>query len=68
MNVLTKRQNQILAYLRKYFNDNDQLPPTRVISERFGIFPNAVNQHLLALEMKGYLEPNQNGKYRFARK
>jgi repressor LexA len=53
---LTRRQAEILEYIIDCIRD-DRLPPTIAeIGERFGISStNGVNDHLLALEKKGYV-------------
>jgi repressor LexA len=58
---LTERQEQILDYVEKCIEDG--LPPTRAeIAEHFGIQPNAVQHHLIALERKGRIQllPGKN--------
>ena len=57
MDELTKRQGEILALIQEYIYD-DGYPPTRMeIAEAFGFrSPNAAEEHLRALERKGYIE------------
>lgn len=57
MEDLTKRQGEILALIQEYIYD-DGYPPTRMeIAEAFGFrSPNASEEHLRALERKGYIE------------
>ena len=57
MDDLTKRQGEILALIQEYIYD-DGYPPTRMeIAEAFGFrSPNAAEEHLRALERKGYIE------------
>jgi repressor LexA len=54
--VLTKRQRDILNFI-EHCIDQDGFPPTIAeIGQRFGIKSNnGVNDHLLALERKGYI-------------
>ena len=52
---LTRRQQEVLAYIRE-FTDAHGVPPTvREIGARFGVTPRAAFDHLRALERKGYL-------------
>lgn len=65
---LTRRQLQVVAFLREFLAANDQIPPMHVISERFGWrSANAAQQHIDALSRKGLLERNDIGNWRFAR-
>ena len=58
---LTHLQAQVLAYLVKFLELNDQLP-TAKIAEAFGwASGNAADTHLKALEKKGYLARNELG-------
>lgn len=54
---LTKRQAQVLAFLKSYAGANGY-PPTRAeIAARFGFrSPNASEDHLRAIERKGHIE------------
>ncbi|MGF6211795.1 hypothetical protein [Comamonas odontotermitis] len=65
--VATPDQLGILAFMREFFTENDQLPPINVSAKRFGMTPNAMQWHVNALVRFGYLEKNAVGKYRFAR-
>ena len=57
MDDLTPRQAEILALIQEYIYD-EGYPPTRMeIAEAFGFrSPNAAEEHLRALERKGYIE------------
>jgi repressor LexA len=57
MDDLTQRQAEILALIREYISD-EGYPPTRMeIAGAFGFrSPNAAEEHLRALERKGYIE------------
>ena len=57
MDDLTPRQAEILALRQEYIYD-EGYPPTRMeIAEAFGFrSPNAAEEHLRALERKGYIE------------
>jgi repressor LexA len=53
---LTDRQEKILAFIKKSIQDQGYPPTIREIGEHFGIrSTNGVNDHLKALERKGYL-------------
>ncbi len=53
---LTERQEKILAFIKKSIIDQGYPPTIREIGEHFGIrSTNGVNDHLKALERKGYL-------------
>lgn len=68
MDNLTNKQREVLAYLYDFFNENDQLPPVRLICERFRyLSQNTATDHLKALQRKGHIEKNAVGKYRFVR-
>ena len=65
---LTTRQREVLAYMRSFWAENDQLPPMHAIAEHFGFRSgNAAHDYLNALERKGFIERNAVGKYRFVR-
>jgi len=56
MQGLTKRQEQTLDYIRKSIDERGYPPTLREIGEHMGIrSTNGVNDHLRALERKGYL-------------
>jgi repressor LexA len=53
---LTERQEKILAFIKKSLVEHGYPPTIREIGEHFGIrSTNGVNDHLKALERKGYL-------------
>ena len=53
---LTDRQEKILAFIKKSIQDQGYPPTIREIGEHFGIrSTNGVNDHLKALQRKGYL-------------
>jgi repressor LexA len=78
---LTERQEKILAFIKKSIHEQGYPPTIREIGEHFGIrSTNGVNDHLKALERKGYLmrgelksralsviEGGRSGSARFAR-
>lgn len=56
MDELTERQEKILAFIKKSIQAQGYPPTIREIGEAFGIrSTNGVNDHLKALERKGYL-------------
>ncbi len=53
---MTERQEKILAFIQRCIEDQGYPPTIREIGEHFGIrSTNGVNDHLKALERKGYL-------------
>jgi SOS-response transcriptional repressor LexA len=68
MKPLTHRQAEIVAFMRAFYAENDQLPPLHAIKTHFGwSSDNGAHQHLEALARKGCIERNAVGKYRFTR-
>ncbi|WP_440111732.1 hypothetical protein [Acidovorax sp. BL-A-41-H1] len=64
----TPRNKDVLAYMREFFAENDQLPPIATISQHFGwASTQAAQAHADALVRHGLLERNAVGKLRFAR-
>src|SRR5689334_2498143 len=56
MQGLTERQQQVLHYIRQSINERGYPPTLREIGAHMGIrSTNGVNDHLRALERKGYL-------------
>src|SRR6188508_3407054 len=56
MQGLTDRQQQVLHYIRQSINERGYPPTLREIGAHMGIrSTNGVNDHLRALERKGYL-------------
>ncbi len=58
--MLTKRQEQILDFIRDHSRDNGFPPSVREIGERFGLSPATIHDHIKALERKGALERTAN--------
>jgi repressor LexA len=54
--MLTERQQAILGFINDYINDNGFPPSVREIGRHFGIYPATVQDHITALERKGYLQ------------
>jgi SOS-response transcriptional repressor LexA len=65
---LTKRQQQVLGFMREFFMSNDQIPPVYLIQEAFGFASaTAATGHVAALARKGFIEKNAVGKWKFTR-
>jgi repressor LexA len=54
--MLTEKQQAILNFVEKYLKDNGFPPSVREIGRQFGIYPATVQDHISALERKGYLQ------------
>ena len=54
--MLTDRQQAILDFINASVNDNGFPPSVREIGRHFGIYPATVQDHISALERKGYLQ------------
>lgn len=62
------RAKDVLVYMKEFFVANDQLPPARVVAQKFGwASVNAAHIHIRSLVKAGHLERNEAGKYRFTR-
>lgn len=58
----------VLAYLRRFFAENDQIPPLSAIAAEFGwASEQSAHGHMTTLMRFGYLERNAVGRWRFAR-
>lgn len=59
--MLTKRQKQILDYIRKYIKKNDYAPSLEETRRHFRLSSNAtIHQHVETLKQKGYLKKIEN--------
>jgi hypothetical protein len=67
LTALTPVQIEILAFMREYLAENDQLPPVAQVGAKFGFHTNGAQWHLAELGRKGALEKNAAGRWRFAR-
>src|SRR5437762_11281070 len=54
--MLTERQQAILDFINQYVEENGFPPSVREIGRHFGIYPATVQDHISALERKGYLQ------------
>jgi len=66
MKKITKRQTQIMEFIRDFMRENQYCPSTRDISTYFNFSVKAAHDHLHALENKGFLSFEQ-GKSRSLR-
>lgn len=65
---LTGHQARVMAFMRSYFAENDQLPPPEALRDHFGWkSENSVTEIRKTLERKGWIERNAAGKHRFTR-
>jgi len=64
----SRKNLEVLAYMREFFRENDQLPPVSRIASYFGMNVAGADWHIKALLRFGRLERNAVGKLRFARK
>ena len=61
MTKVTKRQKEMLAFIVKFFADEDRIPSSRDIAWHFGFTQNSAICHMRALSRKGFIE--SNGRY-----
>jgi repressor LexA len=54
--MLTARQTAILDFVNSYIDENGFPPSVREIAGHFAIYPATVQDHISALERKGYLQ------------
>ena len=59
MKGITDRQKEVLTYISSYTEESGYPPTVREISEHFGISIRAVQDHILALQKKGFLSQAQ---------
>ena len=59
MKGITDRQREVLNFISSYTEENSYPPTVRDISEHFGISLRAVQDHILALQKKGFLSQSQ---------
>ena len=61
MKAITKRQAEVLDFIRTYRQDNGYPPTRRNITDKFGFrSPNAAEEHLRALDRKGFIQLQRN--------
>ena len=59
MRGITDRQKEVLTFISSYTEENSYPPTVRDISNHFGISLRAVQDHILALQKKGFLSQSQ---------
>mgnify|MGYP002859746143 CR=1 FL=1 len=59
MKGITARQQEVLDFISGYTKENEFPPTVREIGEHFGISLRAVQDHIAALQKKGYLSQSQ---------
>lgn len=59
MKEITERQKEVLNFISEFTEQNSFPPTVREISNHFGISLRAVQDHILALQKKGYLSQAQ---------
>ncbi|PIR71435.1 MAG: hypothetical protein COX89_02200 [Candidatus Nealsonbacteria bacterium CG_4_10_14_0_2_um_filter_37_10] len=58
--MLTKRQKQILDYIKKYIKENGYAPSLEEIRRHFRLSSiSTIHQHIETLKEKGYLKKNR---------
>ncbi|MBU0531505.1 transcriptional repressor LexA [Patescibacteria group bacterium] len=59
---LTKKQSEVLAFIKEYIADNGYSPSYREIADHFGLSsPATIHQHVQALVEKGMIEVDEDG-------
>jgi repressor LexA len=59
LDILTKRQDEVLNYIKEYIVSNGYPPTVREIGEALGLSsPATIHSHLQNLEEKGYIRKN----------
>ena len=53
--MLTEKQQAILDFIQDYLETHQYPPSVREIGRNFGIYPATVQDHLSAIERKGFL-------------
>ncbi len=59
MREITDRQKEVLNFISEFTEENSYPPTVREISEHFGISLRAVQDHIIALQKKGFLSQSQ---------
>jgi repressor LexA len=59
MKGITDRQKEVLTFISNYTEENGYPPTVREISEHFEISIRAVQDHIIALQKKGFLSQSQ---------
>lgn len=67
LSVQKYTDDELIAFMKKYLQENDQLPPYLTIANHFGVAPNGVNERLHRLERSGIFQRNDVNKIMFSR-
>lgn len=59
MRQITERQQEVLTFITSYTKENEYPPTVREIGDHFGISLRAVQDHIAALQKKGFLALSQ---------
>lgn len=54
--MLTEKQQAILDFIHAYIDEHNYPPSVREIGKHFGVYPATVQDHISALERKGFLQ------------
>jgi len=54
--MLTEKQQAILNFIQDYLEEHQYPPSVREIGKHFGIYPATVQDHISAIERKGFLQ------------
>jgi repressor LexA len=60
MKVITERQKEVLEFISNYAEENSFPPTVREISEHFHVSIRAIQDHISALQKKGFITQGQN--------
>jgi len=60
MKQLTKRQQEVAAFIEEYIDKNGYAPSVRNIADNFGFSPKAAFDHMTALKKKGVIKTADN--------
>lgn len=62
MSTLTKKQQEVLNFIKKYISDNGYAPAYREIADHFGLSsPSTIHQHIQSLVEKGMIDIDPEG-------
>jgi repressor LexA len=56
MKELTKKQKDILIFVKKYVKENLYQPTRNEVGKHFGVSGVAITHHMKAMEKKGFIE------------
>jgi repressor LexA len=60
MDKLTRRQSQVVLFVRRYADKFGFPPSRREIADKFGVSVNAITGHIAAAERKGAISRSAN--------